>query len=485
MPDRRPYASRGVPRRATSYRSGGAGSAAGPAALVVLLALIGVGFVWVADPTLFGLPATLIGSLSKDPGASKEAGLPRAPDARSTSGAGPVLQMAEIAPPAATNVSANSTAITIPTLRQWESSTAGLITDPVLAGRLDQALAGVDGQVSVAVKDLGSGRGAALDGDREMPAASLYKLTVLYSVFEAGLNMGEELPITEEARSYDSGSMELGVGETLSVAEALERMVTISDNTSAVMLGSRVGSNRINANIAALGMQSTHYSLERMTTSALDMLHLVDVVAQGKAVSTGASADMLHLLLRQRVNDRLPRLLPGDVQVAHKTGNLPGTVNDVGIVYGPSSTVTVAVLISDTTDETMAATAVARVAQAAYAYFGDQPDVSGRPTIPRAPARSIPPVWREPNPPTPTPTPTAEPSPVPSAAPVQQVVEPTPQGTAVRPPTPAPTVTAPLLAPAQSTSTATPAPHPATATPTPAPAQPTRTPTRSPTPGHH
>jgi len=76
-------------------------------------------------------------------------------------------------------------------------------------------------------------------------------------------------------------------------------------------------------------MDTTHYSLERMTTSALDMLHLVDTVAQGKAVSTAASADMLHLLLRQRVNDRLPRLLPGDVQVAHKTGNLPGTVNDV------------------------------------------------------------------------------------------------------------------------------------------------------------
>src|SRR3977135_3307657 len=100
-----------------------------------------------------------------------------------------------------------------------------------------------------------------------------------------------------------------------------------------------------------------------------------------------------------RVNDRLPRLLPYDVQVAHKTGNLPGTVNDVGIVYGPSSTVAVAVLISDTTDETMAARGGARVAQARYAYFGDQPEVAGRPPTPRAPTRAIPPVWREPNPP--------------------------------------------------------------------------------------
>jgi len=82
------------------------------------------------------------------------------------------------------------------------------------------------------------------------------------------------------------------------------------------------------------------------------MLHLLDLVAHGKAVSTAASADMLHLLLRQRVNDRLPRLLPDEAQVEHKTGNLPGTVNDVGILYGPSSTVAVAALISDTPDET-------------------------------------------------------------------------------------------------------------------------------------
>ena len=57
----------------------------------------------------------------------------------------------------------------------------------------------------MAVKDLGSGRGATLDADRELAAASLYKLPVLFSVFESGLSMGEALPITDEALAYDSG----------------------------------------------------------------------------------------------------------------------------------------------------------------------------------------------------------------------------------------------------------------------------------------
>jgi beta-lactamase class A len=210
--------------------------------------------------------------------------------------------------------------------------------------------------------------------------------------------MSEQLPITDDARAYDTGTMELGVGESLSVAEALERMITLSDNTSAVMLGSRVGGQRINANLAALGMDTTHYSLERMTTSALDMVHLLDLIARGNAVSSSASADMIHLMLRQRVNDRLPRLLPDEVQVAHKTGNLPGIMNDVGILYGPSSTIAVAALVSDTSDETAAATGIARIALAAYSYFDELPEAANRPLLPKAPARAIPPVWREPRP---------------------------------------------------------------------------------------
>src|SRR5438094_5501790 len=177
-----------------------------------------------------------------------------------------------------------ATPTAVPTMRRWDVSGSGVVADAGLIARLDQALAGVDGHVSIAVKDLGSGRGAVLEGDRELAAASLYKLPILFSVFEAGLSMGEELPITEEARDYDSGTLELGVGESLTVAEALERMVTISDNTAAVMLGGRAGSARVNADIVALGMDATHYSLERMTTSASDMVHFLELLAHAKLV---------------------------------------------------------------------------------------------------------------------------------------------------------------------------------------------------------
>jgi len=255
-------------------------------------------------------------------------------------------------------------------------------------------------------------------------------------------------------------------------------MVTISDNTAAVMLASRTGSARVNADIAALGMDATHYSLERMTTSASDMLQFLDLLAHGKMVSPAASADMIHLLLRQRVNDRLPRLLPAGVEVAHKTGNLPGTVNDVGIIYGPTTTLAVAALVSDTTDETAAATGIAQAALAAYTYFADQPERTSRPTMPRAPARPIPPVWREPHP-----VPTAAPTALPEEPATASVVERTPTPSLSRP-TAVPANTAAPAAvstahPSAVAVAATVAPSPTPAAPTSPLAAPTRPPARA------
>lgn len=469
MPGRRPYASRGVPRRATVRRRGGNnGFAYGVAALVALFGLTLAAALWIGNPFSASNPSSGGSAMVQLPVAGRGDG---ATDSNPPGG-GP----------------AHPTPTAAPTFRHWNAETTGIELDPALASRLDTALIGVDGHVGVAVKDLGSGRGAVLDGDLELPAASLYKLPVMYAVFDAGLNMSEELPITEQALSYDSGTIELGPGEALSVAEALERMVTLSDNTSAIMLASRVGPGRVNASISSLGMDTTHYSLERMTTSALDVLHFMDVVARGKAVSAGASADMLHLLLRQRVNDRLPRLLPEGVRVAHKTGNLPGTVNDVGVVYTPSATVAIAVLVSDTSDEAAAASGIARAALAAVNYFDEQAEVALRPRIPPAPSRTIPPVWREPRP-VPTATPTVE---VPSVTPATSAVAFTPTASpdvVVVTPTlrssPAPTAVTPTPVASPTPAAAKPKPVPSTATPvpppptlTPVPPQPTRVPPR-------
>ncbi len=280
-------------------------------------------------------------------------------DSQSVAPQSTVAPAATVGQPVASAPTSAPDATTVALQRAWQGAD-GITYDPVLAGLLDTSFSAVDGNIGVSVKDLGTGRGATLDAEAEMPSASLFKLPVLYSVFNAGVPFDDQLLITDAIKAYDLGTLELGPGETLTVAEALERMVTVSDNASAILLADRVGGAQVNADLANLGLKATHYGADRLTTSASDMTALLELMARGQAVSPAASADMVHLMLRQRVNDRLPKLLPDEAQVAHKTGNLDGIVNDVGIIYGPHSTLIVSALVSDTRDEAAAADGIAR-----------------------------------------------------------------------------------------------------------------------------
>jgi hypothetical protein len=60
---------------------------------------------------------------------------------------------------------------------------------------------------------------------------------------------------------------------------------------------------------------------------------------------------MLARLKRQQINDRLPAQLPGDVVIAHKTGNLSGVTHDAGIIYTKTGPRVVVAMTWDALDE--------------------------------------------------------------------------------------------------------------------------------------
>ena len=282
-------------------------------------------------------------------------------------------------------VATNSTAI-VPTaqslqgLRSYPSSGTAFVPDPTLAAAVRARIAGVSGHVGVAIKDVDSGRGVLIDPDREFQAASLFKLAVMYEVYKQRdlgmLPFDEVLVLTQRYADYDLGTLDRPVGSTISVGEALQRMITISDNSSAVLLTDTVGAANINRDIQALGLTHTHVLSDDLVTSPGDMLSLLEMLALGQGISPSTSAEMIQLLAQQRVNDRIPRLLPAGTVVAHKTGNLPGVANDVGIVYEPGATYIVALLVDGTSDEGEASQAEAQLARLAFDYFGTQQDRS-------------------------------------------------------------------------------------------------------------
>lgn len=188
-----------------------------------------------------------------------------------------------------------------------------------------------------------------LEPDRPVIAASLYKLAVLLEVerrVDAGeLTYKDPLEITDADVGPD-GSNEYP-GTVLSVDEALEQMITYSDNGAALAFVRTLGSDRINATLAKLGFSGLHVARDAdddhtVTPRALGSLFAA--LAQRRLLSPAASDRMVARLRRQTINDRLPVLLPPGTAVAHKTGDLIGFTHDAGIVFAGSQPVIVVVL---------------------------------------------------------------------------------------------------------------------------------------------
>jgi beta-lactamase class A len=137
-------------------------------------------------------------------------------------------------------------------------------------------------------------------------------------------------------------------GVALSVADLIHLMIVVSDNTATNLLVHRLGTAAIDDRLVSYGLSNTKIfrptfrdgradvfpELEKefglgMATPR-EMAKLMELIAEGRAVSRDASAAMAATLRRQQDRAMIPRLLPQDagLQVGNKTGTdqekLPG-----------------------------------------------------------------------------------------------------------------------------------------------------------------
>jgi beta-lactamase class A len=342
---------------------------------------------------------------------------------------------------------------------------------------------GLNGRFGLAVKELGSGQAVYLNETAAFQAASLYKLPVMYEVFrlraQDQLSFQENLTISANDASYDLGTLLWPAGTVMTLGTALERMVTISDNTSAYILTRRVGSARTNEDMLGLGLRQTVIRSDELATSALDMIRLLELLASGRAVDSASSAEMIQLMARGRIHDRIPALLPAEAVVANKTGNWERAVHDVALVYGPRSTLALAFLSDDVADYSDVYAAMARAARNLY-DLTNAPDYPGGPQPTAPPDR---PGYAAP-PRLPAPTATLRPTP----RPIPTLPDPTPRTelpVAAEPAadsTPTTQLTAGPIAPERTLTPGRATPTDRHQQPTAAPTEPTRPPRPTATP---
>ncbi len=218
------------------------------------------------------------------------------------------------------------------------------------------------GHVGIAVQDVATGMTTGINSGTEMPAASTIKIPVMVEVFRqlaAGkFDLNTRVTLRRSDKDWGSGDLAGGrAGSSYPVSRLLALMIDVSDNTATNMLIRLVGRPHINQEMEDLGL--THTRLTdfirsegphirwALRSSPADMTHLLRAMAQKQLVDEWSSREMIRILTGQEHNSLLPEPLPDGTRIAHKTGTLHDTLNDVGIVYEGEDPYVIAVMTTD------------------------------------------------------------------------------------------------------------------------------------------
>lgn len=225
------------------------------------------------------------------------------------------------------------------------------------------------------IVDTRSGLVVQVEQDAVFPAASLYKLFVLWKV-EAEIAVGQladdtELVLQEEDVDVeDDGEPFASPGSIVTVAEARRLMITESNNTAAWLLARTVGWAAIDELLQAHGFVQSRV-LEQQTTSAREVTRFFTGVFEQTLDSDLGPAEyatMRELLAAQEINALLPAGFPPGTPFAHKTGTLPEITNDAGVLLPPTGQPLYVTVLTQG-DETASADLMRELAQLIWRYL--------------------------------------------------------------------------------------------------------------------
>lgn len=200
---------------------------------------------------------------------------------------------------------------------------------------------------------------ASVNGGTQVPAASTIKVALAVLVLqcvEGGRTGLTDSLIVPSSRAGGAGLLKNQPERTIvTVREAIDLMITVSDNTATNMLIDLLGLGKVNAGIRGLGLSRSEVNRHMMdaaarqsgrenVTCADDQSQLMDLLDRGELLPSRQRDFLVELLGRQTFTDRLPSRLGPDVRCFHKTGELDGIRHDVGLLRFDDRSISIAAL---------------------------------------------------------------------------------------------------------------------------------------------
>lgn len=228
--------------------------------------------------------------------------------------------------------------------------------------------------IAVAFKDLQTGDALYINEKQVYHAASTMKFPVLIELYQQAaenkISLADSLRLVNSFPSIvDSSLYSLNaqddtetrlynkLDQKMAIRDLARLMIVRSSNLATNTLVQLVRPASVMLTLKRLGAYDTRVlrGVEDQkaydkglnnTTTAFDLALLYEQLAKKELVSKKAAQSMLNILMDQQLNAIIPALLPQNVKVAHKTGNIEGLQHDSGVVFLPDGRKYVLVLLS-------------------------------------------------------------------------------------------------------------------------------------------
>ena len=250
-----------------------------------------------------------------------------------------------------------------------QQAQAAVRIDSVLSARLAPLVESFHGRVGIYVRHLSSGREVRINADELFPTASMIKLPILITAFDA-MERGE-LAFDQKLVYTDSllyeGEDILGSfadSATIPFNQVLLLMITTSDNTAALWTQHLVGTGtRVNEWLSAHGFEHTRVNSRTPgrrdnqqqygwgQTTPREMAELLVMIREGRAVGRAASEAMYRFLTRIYWNGEALSQIPPWVQAASKQGAVSRSRSEAVLVNAPSGDYVFCVITKEQEDE--------------------------------------------------------------------------------------------------------------------------------------
>jgi beta-lactamase class A len=249
--------------------------------------------------------------------------------------------------------------------------------------RVQAAIQGFPGSVSLYARNLDTGVSYELRADAAVPTASTIKLPIMVELFaeanEGKLDWNQKLELTDQEKVSGSGVLtELSGGDALPIRDLMHLMIVVSDNTATNLILDRIGGNAVNLRMAQLGLKQTAVMRKIMQPKIFpnaganpgpegltdegkkpgndrwgtgrscprDMVAILEKLYRGELVSKAASEEMISVLKRQQDHEGVGRDMTNTV-IASKSGALDHLRSGVAIVYSQHGPVAMAITVNN------------------------------------------------------------------------------------------------------------------------------------------